>query len=438
VKKLSLIALTAMFATMGLTACPYNNPRVTNVAPKDPVIPPDQKVTQPDPPPPPRKHETYTQGADRPIVYDPKADILFVVDTSDSMNCDQAKLKANIAKFTQGFLAKQGRFLDFHIGVVAVWDSVLYARAMQPGAKYPRKCLNGQLHPVGGGECNPSTLGKANFVTKDTPNLEATLGKTIFLGIEAYQSLDALGAHPTEDQLDKRSGTSGPQDEELFSPVLAALSQQGTQMNPGFRRPDAPLSVIFITDTDDSTPNMDSQNFVELLKQYTGSDSTVTTYAVLARYDDLVKNLTQGVPLAPYTVGDMKSCSSKNGKVDPLIAVAGGAPHKMYDVLQATRNNATIQTGFDIDDDNYGTKLASIGANITKQSLKLRIVLDKPRNVIDPMVVKYGTQVIPQDDVKGWSFNVTQDGTGIVTLNDGVEFQDQKDAKITITYTVGD
>lgn len=434
-RKPYVIILSAIFTAV-LTGC-LNNPEMTGVAPKDPVIPKDEKVVQPAPPPAPKKHTVYTQGADRPIVYEPKADILFVVDTSDSMTCDQQKLKNEIGKFTQAFTSKQGRFLDFHMGVVAVWDSKLYETPIN-GVKPRRQCANGQLRPVGGGPCTPDGLGKENFVTKQTANLQSTLAKTLHLGVEKYISEDSLGVNPSDEKRMHRAENSGPQDEELFSPVLKALSVEGAKINPNFRRKDVPLSVIFITDTDDATPGWTPSDFVEGLKNEAG-DGKVSTYGVFARYDDLLafeRNPNQN-PLVPYTVGNMNSCSNKNGKVDPAIAGANQGPFRMRDVILNTTNGATIATGFDIDDSQYGEKLAAIAANITRQSLKTVIQLDYPRNILEPMTVMYGTQKIEQNDETGYSYNVIN-GIHTVTINEGVVLNEQKDAGFTIKFTIAD
>jgi hypothetical protein len=437
VKKV-MLSLTMVLAT-GLIGCP-KNPDLTAKAPPQQKEPIGNKVVQPPAPPAPKGHDRYTQGADLVIPYDPKVDILFVMDTSDSMFCDQQKLNQNIDKFTNGFLTKQGRFLDFHVGAVSVWDSQLYGNAK-------RDCEIGELRPVGGGKCSDHQ-GKDNFVTretsKDPKQLAKILGNTIKVGIEPYIS---KGSNPTPEFLAERAATSGPETEELFSPVLAALSPQGSKLNPNFRRPGVPLAVVFVTDTDDMTPSeVDSQGKVlsymkgsEMamrLKELAGDKVSVSTYAVLARYNDLLKFESDSYqfPLLEYKESGLKNCQGTNDKVDPLLRGAGMAPFKMRELLVSMQGGKE-DSGFDLGDANYGEKLTQLGASITKKSLRKVIILDYPRDINESLIVKYGkNQVIPEDNQKGWTFTV-ENGVNKVILNDGLELEPEDGATITIEYT---
>ena len=58
------------------------------------------------------------------VVFQPKLDILFVIDDSRSMEPHQINLSRNIDRFVEGF--SKERFIDFHIGVTGIWDSRRY------------------------------------------------------------------------------------------------------------------------------------------------------------------------------------------------------------------------------------------------------------------------------------------------------------------------
>jgi hypothetical protein len=72
--------------------------------------------------------------------FNSKVDILFVIDNSTSMKEEQANLVKNIDEFAKAF--SKNTTLDFHIGVLTVFDSGKYG---QPGRLIR---ANGHLWPV--------------------------------------------------------------------------------------------------------------------------------------------------------------------------------------------------------------------------------------------------------------------------------------------------
>lgn len=418
-----------------LAACKSENPPMSGVhtppEPLEPIkyegpksiplpepgpAPKGNSVELPEPPPPPNEHDRYVQDDKLSMNYNPKVDILFVMDTSDSMYCDQDTLRKNIDFFAKTFSEGQGRFLDFHIGVVSAWDSKNFGNT-------DRDCDLGQLRPVGGPEgpfgtsCDANT--KIPYVTRETPNLTETLGATLHLGTEKYIKGDSL--------------RSGPEQEELFSPILAALSPESQEMNKGFRRAGhAHLAVIILSDTDDVTPGISPTDMAKYLNSMATDDLTVSTYAVLARYDELLNNLTNPInnPLKEYPPASMFNCSIN--PVDPHIRKAGGAPFRLQEFLKRSGG-----TGFDLKDPEFGQKLAAIGESIVQKTLRKVIALDYPPDVreSEPIVVKYGTQIIPKDDFKGWRYDNDPELGHIITISEGVVLEPEKDAHISIEYT---
>lgn len=145
---------------------------------------------------------------DTDTVFDPKVDILFVIDDSGSMSGHQANLAANIGLFTSVFLTKS--VLDYNIGVITT--SV---------------------------EAEGHLNGTTRFVTKGTVNANQVLADNITVGING-------------------SGAEAPFATTLMAFDPAALSGA----NSGFLREDAALIVIFITDAEDQSQSITAQKLL--------------------------------------------------------------------------------------------------------------------------------------------------------------------------------
>lgn len=164
--------------------------------------------------------------------FNPKVDILFVIDNSGSMGNVQNSLSRNASLFAGAM--SQVSILDYQIGVVST-DMDSYGGS-------PR---NGVLH------------GFPAYLTKNSPDFVSQLSRRMVLG------------------------TAGSATEMMFSPVQAALSPPLVNgQNAGFLRSDAFLAVIFITDAHDQSdlsPH-DLLNFLTLTK---GSADLVLGYGVI-------------------------------------------------------------------------------------------------------------------------------------------------------------
>ena len=243
------------------------------------------------------------------------------------------------------------------------------------------------------------------------------MGDTLHIGTQKY--------------LRGNAEKSGPEQEELFSPVIAALSPEVNVINKNFRRKSAHLAVIYLTDTDDVTPGVSSSDMANFLLSQATDTASVSVYAVLARYNDLINYLTSPSTktLKKYPSAGMFNC--KINPVDPHIRKSGGGPFRMEELLSKTSG-----IGFDLKDPDYGEKLALIGENIVQKTLRKTIALDFPPDLREsqPIIVKYGTQVIPEDERNGWQYNFDSRGHTI-TINEGVTLEPEKDAGITIEYT---
>lgn len=275
-----------------------------------------------------------------PGVDAPKVDILFVIDNSDSMIHHQENLKKNMNRFVEAFEAN--KHLDFHIGVTAIWDSIRYNGVTVTADKFHPL---GLLYPVKtesltANASQPAPLAPATFVTRSANYVEV-LGETLKIGVIPF----AMG---------------GPENEELFSPVVAAIDGR----NPGFIRPDAHLAVIMITDADDVSSISPTKLRDSLAQSKGGDKSMYSTYAVLS--------LSKACPKDP---GNRK---------DPN--------RQILDFLKKTDGQA-----YDLCDAHFGDKLAEAGRAIEKKaSGEMTIYLDSiPADGTLKVVFKGSSEEVP-------------------------------------------
>jgi hypothetical protein len=137
-----------------------------------------------------------------------QVDVLWMVDNSFSMEEEQTALTANFDRFMDYFLDSG---LDYHVGVVS---SDMYAS--NNGDKGKLRTINGQ-----------------KWIEPDTQN-----------PVQMFSQMANIG-------------TDGNGDERGLLAVYTALETQAHSYNTGFLRPDAFLSVIAISDEEDSSPDPD-------------------------------------------------------------------------------------------------------------------------------------------------------------------------------------
>jgi hypothetical protein len=460
------------------------NPRVTGEAPPPPTYPIQIQEPPPEvkdillpeaaplptpstilrsntPPPKPQPNSIHRQQGNLQGNGPVKMDILFVIDTSESMRCDQENLSKNINQFVKQI--KRNDKIDFHIGVTAAWDSKSYGEV-------PRKFKNGELRPI-------SSRSKQRFVTKSN---SALLSSALKLGVEPLRYLSGFSG-PKDPQ------TTGPEFEELFSPVLAAFSNEMLEgPNQGFRRPDAQLAIIIITDTGDLTPDPMNTNRILVAEQVResllalvteqankqensllSSNLNVTVSAALARLDEWMQfseNKTPGNALwmqnyAPNRKdGCLRVAKTKSGKtvskfelnkVDPDIAGPYGrppeksqidmsynpeslnsspqersaldfklqleGPKQIYELTKLTEGEA-----FDLQSNDFGKKLASLGSNLFKKSVNFQITLERPLYVGGSVEIKVNGMKLKNSD---WSWDPDRN---IIKLHEDAEVFDSK------------
>ncbi|MFZ3228860.1 MAG: vWA domain-containing protein [Pseudobdellovibrio sp.] len=282
------------------------------------------------------------------VSFNPKVDILFVIDNSGSMGQAQANLSQNAVEFSNAITAMS--ILDYHIGVTSTDMDDCYSG-----------CGN--------------LLGKPFFVDKNTPNGAAALAKNMLLG------------------------TSGSGTEEMFNPVLKALTIN-TSNNSNFYRQDAYLAVIFITDAKDQG----YLSAAEFLKK------------VISIKNDATKILAYGVI---RTLADEQSCYSAeglDGKLEEFLASVVNADKKQNNV-------------FSLCAPDYGIKLAQFAKDIVQRSSGIVRLLRIPN--VKTIQVSYGTQQIPNSMTDGWVYEIS---TNSIILSSEIKWLVQPNAKLSIDF----
>ncbi len=239
----------------------------------------------------------------------PEIDILFDVDDSCSMSNDQSNLANNFTSFVKWASSLQ---VDFHIGVITTDTG-------------KRGCLR----------------GSPKFVTPQTPNLTTAFGNNV------------------------RVGTSGSASERGLETSYQALTAPSlTGCNAGFYRQNASLSVIYVSDERDQSPQ--AVNFyINFLRSLKG-----------IRNPDKIRASAIGpTPLA--TCQSSSSC-------------------RYYEVTKTLRGIYEH-----ISSANWGATLSNLGA--VTFGYRTQFFLSRPA---DPssIQVKVNGQVIPQG-TNGWTYD---------------------------------
>lgn len=261
-------------------------------------------------------------------VFDPKADILFVIDNSGSMGTHQQNLALNMDLFTSVFLKTS--IIDYNIGVTTTDPTV--------SATY----------------CCGRLVGNTRIVTKSTPNASAILKQNVTM-----------------------IGTNGSGLESPFSTIQMAFEPGNLAgHNAGFLRSKAALIVIFITDAEDQSTTVSSQQLLDSLLMLKGGDKR--------------KVLSYGA-IIPSTV---TGCE----RDDPSMV-----PRKIEEFLKIVPNAANGDNVVSLCAPDYGQRLAEFALQIVDQ-VSSQIFLSRLPNPKTLKVI-YGNAELPRDLRKGWTYN---------------------------------
>ncbi|MEN0059952.1 MAG: hypothetical protein AAGB31_14020 [Bdellovibrio sp.] len=363
----------------------------------------------------PPADQTFTwiteDGGQSQLDFNPQVDILFVTDNSDSMKSAQANLIKNLDRFTAGIV--KNKMIDFHIGVISVWDSSEhYIKNKKDNFEI------GELRFIK--DAKGATQNR-RFVTKaDTRSI---LASTLNIGVSPYEQ-------------------GGPEIEEIFSPLKAALEKTGRgAANEDFFRPEAQLVVILLTDADDSSNGISAEEMSATLTQFKGGRANkVAVYGVLvnAKDPDSAKDWSMRIhPKYNPRCFDMTQKTPKNnGTCAPI------GPQKLENFIVLANQSSGI-TPEEIRDKyimsilspKFGEDLGKLGDGITVKTLEKEIFLSqRPRIENNRIMIRvhYGQQEIPVADGKsrkGWRYDAERNS---IVLPGDLNYQYVEGARFTV------
>lgn len=389
----------------------------------------DQKADVPQPPVvEPDKIEWITVDGGEKEVFKPQVDVLFVIDNSDSMKSAQENLSANINRFVEGF--SRNRMIDYHVGVVSVWD-----RSERFLTKKKDPYAQGELRYIK--DAGGRTL-QSRFVSR-FKDAERILAATLKIGIAPYAD-------------------GGPEDEELFSPLSAALKKTGRgDVNEGFFREDAHLAVVMITDADDSTANLTPEETAQELIDFKGGRTDkVSAYGALVKKSDPDSAKDYGLRVLPQyhpecfdkiekkdALGKVKITFENNGRCKD-----GFGPDRIEKFLIAANPGSGTPAEIrekhimSLVQKDFGDDLAKIGSDITVRTMAKEIFLsERPRkddNGNLMMRVRYGStaalaagrgQIIPQKEKGGWLYDAAKNS---VRISGDIVYVEQNEGRFVV------
>jgi hypothetical protein len=408
------LASLSILALLALTAC--SNPGASLYTDE-----PLQSDTEPVYPEVPAQNFDWVtvDGGESNMEFNPQVDILFVTDNSDSMRSAQDNLGKNIELFTRDIM--KNRMIDYHIGTISVWDSserfaTTKKDAYGIGELRYVKDRSGQEY-------------SKRYVTKKE-NGKTLLAPTLQIGIAAYKD-------------------GGPEDEEVFAPLAAALDKTGHgAANEEFFRPEAQLVVILMTDSDDKSSLSVQEMVQKLVAAKNGRAEKVTVYGVLARKEDSDSTKDYMLKVHPTyhpecfdfsarkPVKIASKCNDGFGpeKLDQFIVEANAVPGSPAD----KKKEFIVSIAKD-----FGKFLGRIGSDISRKTLEKEIALsqrprvDRETGEIN-LRVRYGTpaeladgkgQLIPLSGTKGWLYNAQNNS---VSLSGDIEYKYSEGARFAV------
>ncbi|KYG64239.1 hypothetical protein AZI87_13440 [Bdellovibrio bacteriovorus] len=349
-------------------------------------------------------------GGQSQFDFNPEVDILFVTDNSDSMKTAQDNLLRNIDRFTAGIL--KNKMIDYHIGVISVWDSSdRYAQTKKD--IYQIGDLRHIKNPQG------QTSQSRRFVAKSDNNSKL-IASTLNIGVTPYAQ-------------------GGPEFEELFSPLAAALEKTGRgASNEGFFRKDAQLVVILLTDADDSSKNLNPEEMAQKLIDFKGGRTEkVAVYGVLVRPQDPDTYKDWDLRIHPKYHPECFDMNQKTPKNNGKCT--GFGPARLEQLIVAANPNEGTPEQIrakhimSIVSPKFGDELAQIGSDITVKTLSKEIFLSqRPRADKNGQLmvrVRYGKQVIPQKAKGGWLYNPEDNS---IVLSGDIDYQYVEGARFSV------
>jgi hypothetical protein len=313
-------------------------------------------------------------------VAEKKIDVLFVIDNSGSMQEEQDTVLDSFDSFISNFTA---RSIDFHIGLVttdasddpANWRSSVYH-------DYPNDGAGSLLARTGNARFLDSSLSTTNVIRQFQQDVQFGI-----IGNGAETGLLSI----------------------MKTLAPARLATGG--YNEGFVRPDAALSMIVVSDEDESMSASDAD--------YLRTDATQKTNRV-QQFMDLMNTLKPNRPdrlrFDAIVATSEKDCPSV-GTTDGVV----GTGDVYMEVANALKGKST-----NICQD-FSSSLADLGGSIASQ-IERRFTLS--RVPTGSLIVKLDRQVLSQSATDGYTYDAATNEIEIHGMG-----LDQRDSfKVSIVY----
>ncbi len=408
-----------------LTACKSDNPPLTG-----PAAQPPKKLDRP---------ISQTSASGLTVEIDSRVDILIVIDDSASMRNHQVNLSRNIHRFVDE-LAKV-KAIDFHIGYTVAHDSSRY------GVVVDREC---------GGKLNWEDPGTLKML-KDSTGKPAMDGRRFVTSKDDFRTILRENLDPAKNpdlikafvqKSDKNPCAMGPEEEELFTPLLGAVDNPIVLNGPnkGFRRPGALFVAVLLSDAKDQS-GISPEEVISRLTTAVGTERTQKRPRVFTvgfkpgtRYGTSVPSHANGTckPDPAWSLG------MDGDRVRwPQETVVGENDNPLVNLARLSQDSPSSQPGnvLSICDSNYGEALARFGTQIKQEALRdIRVPLGAFTQITEEqknkLRVKLGGDVLVQS-VPGrpghWTHDVQNEVIIIHAQN--IDWAKYPNEKIQIDFT---
>lgn len=356
------------------------------------------------------------------VPYDPRVDILLILDDSQSMEAHLSSLSKNINEFINEFAKIKA--IDFHIGFTFVHDRSRY------GVKVPEVCEAtgktlwsppGTLQPLVGFD-----KGRRYLTQEDSKDLVQILTNSLDPLRKDSPLVKKFSNGPDDKVNGAQPCAQGAEQEESFSPLLANLENpafnDAASPNAGFRRPGAFFVAIIVSDAKDAMIGVPvekggygkegEQAVFDRIAAATGSD--------LAKGDQRFRVFSVAIKPGDYIHAGKTGRQCKPDRAFYTAQADGSepklTPHTVTDdenplaILAQMTSDSGQDPVLSICDDDYGKKLAEYGKQVKEDTLpNVRIPLEKlsegsddPNKKLKVMVggdpLVYGTQWYYEND----------------------------------------
>lgn len=288
-----------------------------------------------------------------------KIDVLWVVDNSGSMASSQTNLANNFQSFINKF---QAQGYDFHMAVTTsdAWEK-----------QFNNNSLKSKIR-----DGNGSTHSGVFVMDQNTPNLANVFS------------------------INAKVGTNGNGDERVFESFKQTLLDV-TGVNATFRRPEAYLAIIIVSDEED---------FSAASASYT--QSYASAYPVQSYVDFLTDYTDGGANFSVNTISvDTESCRSSLGGTDQKVSTRLPALADLTGGVKASLCG------------NFGTALDLISNNIIELSAVFKLTREP---VVETINITINGVKINVDPVNGYTYDpatltITFHGTSVPAANASVK-----------------